>query len=187
MTCADQQTCRSEAISTRHWSSLLRAIPPSSGTDVARNPAQGPARRMCAWWGSGFTNDGFGVDLEASTATPRSATGSHTFSRRGGRPSFAAHCTRARSAPTAPPQLERMQPVCHDWPGWTDDKIARSRPHTPRHRRPGRRPSRSRRRFPDCRLAVLAGTKHTEACSDRSSPGARRVLRGLAGHTLGRR
>ena len=146
---------------------------------------------MWAWRGTGgLTNDRFGVDSRRPLSRAQRAAGSHTFSRRGGRPSFAAHCARARCAPTAPPQ--RMQPVGQDWPG-LDRRRDRSvtAPHSG-DRRPGLRPPRSRR--PRCSTSSPTvawrswpARSTPRSCSDRPAPGARRVLPGLAGRTLGRR
>lgn len=65
------------------------------------------------------------------------------------------------------PFLERMQPVVHDWAGWTDDEIRSVAAPTLLvvgdqdfvrldHA------AEMLHLFPDCRLAVLPGTRHTE-------------------------
>jgi pimeloyl-ACP methyl ester carboxylesterase len=65
------------------------------------------------------------------------------------------------------PFLERMQPVVHDWPGWTDDEVRSIA--APTFLVIGDRDfvrldhaAEMLDLFPDCRLAVLPGTKHTE-------------------------
>ena len=65
------------------------------------------------------------------------------------------------------PFLERMQPVVHDWPGWTDDEIRSIA--APTFLVIGDQDfvrldhaAEMLDLFPDCRLAVLPGTKHTE-------------------------
>ena len=65
------------------------------------------------------------------------------------------------------PFLERMQPVVHDWPGWTDDEIRSVT--APTFLVIGDQDfvrldhaAEMLDLFPDCRLAVLPGTKHTE-------------------------
>src|SRR3954462_9224105 len=81
------------------------------------------------------------------------------------------------------PFLERMQPVVHDWPGWTDDQIRSVTAPTLLvigdqdfvrldHA------AEMLDLFPDSRLAVLPGTKHTEVLQ-RSE-----VLRALVGSFL---
>lgn len=81
------------------------------------------------------------------------------------------------------PFLERMQPVVHDWPGWTDEQI-RSVP-APTLLVIGDQDfvrldhaAEMLDLFPDCRLAVLPGTRHTEVMT-RSEP-----LRALVGPFL---
>ncbi len=65
------------------------------------------------------------------------------------------------------PFLERMQPVVHDWPGWTDNEIRSVTAPTLLvigdqdfvrldHA------AEMLDLFPDCRLAVLPATRHTE-------------------------
>ena len=65
------------------------------------------------------------------------------------------------------PFLERLQPVVHDWPGWTDDEIRSVT--APTFLVIGDQDfvrldhaAEMLDLFPDCRLAVLPGTKHTE-------------------------
>ena len=65
------------------------------------------------------------------------------------------------------PFLERMQPVVHDWPGWTDDEIRSVT--APTFLVIGDQDfvrldhaAEMLDLFPDCRLAVLPDTKHTE-------------------------
>src|SRR3954452_6782572 len=65
------------------------------------------------------------------------------------------------------PFLERMQPVVHEWEGWTDDEIRSVT--APTMLVIGDRDfvrldhaAEMLDLFPDCRLAVLPGTKHTE-------------------------
>lgn len=65
------------------------------------------------------------------------------------------------------PFLERMQPVVHDWAGWTDDEIRSVA--APTLLIVGDRDfvrldhaAEMLDLFPDCRLAVLPGTRHTE-------------------------
>jgi pimeloyl-ACP methyl ester carboxylesterase len=65
------------------------------------------------------------------------------------------------------PFLERMQPVVHDWPGWTDDEIRSV--SAPTLLVIGDRDfvrldhaAEMLALFPDSRLAVLPGTRHTE-------------------------
>ena len=60
-----------------------------------------------------------------------------------------------------------MQPVVHDWPGWTDDEIRSVT--APTFLVIGDQDfvrldhaAEMLDLFPDCRLAVLPGTKHTE-------------------------
>ena len=65
------------------------------------------------------------------------------------------------------PSFERLQPVVHDWSGWTDGDICSETAPTLLvvddqdfvrldHA------AEMLDLFPDCRLAVLPGTKHTE-------------------------
>jgi pimeloyl-ACP methyl ester carboxylesterase len=65
------------------------------------------------------------------------------------------------------PFLERIQPVVHDWPGWTDDEIRSV--SAPTFLVIGDQDfvrldhaAEMLGLFPDCRLAVLPDTKHTE-------------------------
>jgi pimeloyl-ACP methyl ester carboxylesterase len=65
------------------------------------------------------------------------------------------------------PFLERMQPVVHDWPGWTDDEIRSITAPTllvigDRDFVRLDHAAEMLDLFADCRLAVLPGTKHTE-------------------------
>src|SRR3954453_17037813 len=65
------------------------------------------------------------------------------------------------------PFLERMQPVVHDWPGWTADEIRSITAPTlliigDRDFVRLDHAAEMLDLFPDCRLAVLPGTKHTE-------------------------
>ncbi len=63
------------------------------------------------------------------------------------------------------PFIERMQPVVHDWPGWTDQEIRSAT--APTLLVIGDQDfvrldaAEMLDLFSDCRLAVLPGTKHT--------------------------
>jgi pimeloyl-ACP methyl ester carboxylesterase len=72
------------------------------------------------------------------------------------------------------PFLERMQPVIHDWAGWTDQQVASITAPTllvigDRDFVRLDHAAEMLDRFPDARLAVLPGTKHTEVMQ-RSAP-----------------
>ena len=74
------------------------------------------------------------------------------------------------------PFLERMQPVVHDWAGWTDDEIRSVA--APTLLVVGDRDfvrldhaAEMLDLFPDCRLAVLPGTSTPRSCSAPSSCG----------------
>jgi pimeloyl-ACP methyl ester carboxylesterase len=79
-----------------------------------------------------------------------------------------------------------MQPVVHDWPGWTDDEIRSVT--APTFLVIGDQDfvrldhaAEMLDLFPDCRLAVLPDTKHTEVMQRSEQLRApRRVLPGLA-------
>src|SRR3954451_13246224 len=65
------------------------------------------------------------------------------------------------------PFLERMQPVVHDWPGWTDDQVRSVKAPTllvigDRDFVRLDHAAEMLELFPDSRLAVLPGTRHTE-------------------------
>jgi pimeloyl-ACP methyl ester carboxylesterase len=65
------------------------------------------------------------------------------------------------------PFLERMQPVVHDWPGWTDDEVRSVTAPTllvigDRDFVRLDHAAEMLELFPDSRLAVLPGTRHTE-------------------------
>ena len=81
------------------------------------------------------------------------------------------------------PFLERMQPVVHDWPGWTADEIRSITAPTllvigDRDFVRLDHAAEMLDLFADCRLAVLPGTKHTEVMQ-RSE-----VLRAIVGPFL---
>ena len=84
------------------------------------------------------------------------------------------------------PFLERMQPVVHDFAGWTADEIrVDHRPHVPRDRRPRLRPPRPRRRDarPLPRLPARRPARHPPHrghAAHRRAPRARRPLPLLA-------
>jgi pimeloyl-ACP methyl ester carboxylesterase len=65
------------------------------------------------------------------------------------------------------PFLERLQPVVHDWSGWTDDEVRSVAAPTllvigDRDFVRLDHAAEMLDLFPDCRLAVLPATRHTE-------------------------